>query len=176
MSSSALAKHVPRKNGWRSNKSRIFHEHFSGWTPANRFCAELPPGARDWTSCSSQEGKVRTMCSAGEGDRHTRACRNPTPERIGVRWRAASHDGGCQGQRLGPDEPWAKEHIRKTRKRPVCPRFSPRDAIRGREQQLHEHFKAQGRSGNVNNPVGSRNANAQRYRDAANREFGPIDK
>src|SRR6185312_17113770 len=125
MSSSALAKHVPRKNGWRSNKSRIFHEHFSGWTLANRFCAELPPGARDWTSCSSQEGKVRTMCSAGEGDRHTRACRNPTPERIGVRWRAASHDGGCQGQRLGPDEPWAKEHIRKTRKRPVCPRFSP---------------------------------------------------
>src|SRR6185312_14160361 len=125
MSRSARAKHVPRKNGWRSNKSRIFHEHFSGWTPASRFCAELPPGARDWTSCSSQEGKVRTMCSAGEGDRHTRACRSPTPERIGVRWRAESHDGGCQGQRLGPDEPWAKEDIRKTRKRPVCPRFPP---------------------------------------------------
>src|SRR6185312_14391389 len=101
MSRSARAKHVPRKNGWRSDKSRIFHEHFSGWTPASRFCAELPPGARDWTSCSSQEGKVRTMCSAGEGDRHTRACRSPTPERIGVRWRAESHDGGCQGNDSG---------------------------------------------------------------------------
>jgi len=49
-----------------------------------------------------------------------------------------------------------------------------RDAIRGREQQLHEHYKAQGRSANTNNPVSPRNKNKKKYNNAANKEFGPL--
>jgi hypothetical protein len=45
-------------------------------------------------------------------------------------------------------------------------------AIKGREQQIHEKYKAQGKSANKRNPVGPRNPKAEKYRKKAEKEFG----
>jgi hypothetical protein len=48
------------------------------------------------------------------------------------------------------------------------------DAIKGREQMLHEHYKMQGRSGNLRNPVGPGNPKASSFLEAAKKLFGRI--
>jgi RHS repeat-associated protein len=48
------------------------------------------------------------------------------------------------------------------------------DAIKGREQMLHEEFAKQGRSGNLRNPVGPRNPNRSKYIEAAKTLFGRL--
>ena len=45
-------------------------------------------------------------------------------------------------------------------------------AVRGREQQLHDFFKEQGRSSNIINPIWSGNPFRQYYLDRATDEFG----